>query len=77
MFNNDYIKIFVVSITFIESNKVKIKYLLDFLITVPEYKGLFEFIYLTDNENIFQNLTIGKWQKVRVNDVGHIVHIYD
>ena len=77
MFGNNYIKIFVVSITFLHNNSVKIKYLLEPLISVQEYKGLFEFSYITTNDVMLTKLTIGKWQKVRVNHVGHIVHIFN
>lgn len=75
MFNKKYSKVFVISITFLEKNQVKIRYLLDFLISISEYKGLFEFSYVTDNSDIVEKLTVGKWQKVRLDYVGHIVYI--
>jgi len=82
LFNSKFItlekyKIFVVSVTKVNEEKIMIKYLLDNIIKNEFYNGLFEFSYISKNEDYIKKINIGKWQKVKLNNDRHIVHLFN
>ena len=75
---SDFINnIFLVSIVPLGNNTAIVKYLLCNIIEIDDYKGLLEFSYLTTDYTELLRIPIGKWQKVKLNRVGHIVHIFN